>query len=220
VFDAEVDFENMGGYVPGVGRHGQALRMPGQRGRLLRSHEPYRTDYRNAVYLVRHVGDVAVSYFKSLKWVGIENVDFDEFLPMFLRGHIDGYGPWAAHVTSWLDAPVPRLLLVKFEDLRVDPAATLTRICDFIGVDAPAERVRRSVESNTIAAMREKEARARATVFRNRDRDSHYVRKGAIGDSLTYLSEDAIKLIERSAGPALQRLGYDLVPKPPRQPSA
>jgi hypothetical protein len=219
LFDTDVDFENMVAYVPGVGRHEGAANLPGRDGRLLRSHEPYRSDYRTVIYLVRHVGDVAVSYFKSLKWVAIEHVEFDDFLPMFLNGHIDGYGPWAAHVDSWLDASVPRFLLVKFEDLRVDPAATLSQICDFLGTDASPERILRSVDSNTIEGMREKEARARATVFRKRDRDSHYVRKGAIGDSLNYLSDEAIELIGRRAGKTLERLGDDLVPKPPGRSS-
>jgi hypothetical protein len=220
LFDTEIDFENSVAYVPGVGRHRHAFKLRTGDGRLLRSHEPYREDYRNVIYLVRHVGDVAVSYFKSLRWVGIENVSFDEFLPMFLRGHIDGYGSWSAHVNSWLDAPDPRLLLVKYEDVRIDPAGVLSQICSFLGFDAAPEKINRSVESNTIEGMREKEARARATVFRHRDHNSHFVRKGAIGDSLNYLSEESIELIRRHAGQTLERLGYGVVQKSPEQPSA
>jgi sulfotransferase family protein len=205
----EVDFENQGAAVPAVGAHrGTAPSLPGS-GRLLRTHEPYRPEYGKAVYLVRHVADVAVSYFHNLRWMKVD-VDFERFLPALLRGQVDGYGPWASHVESWLDAAEADVLLVRFEDLKASPEAEVRRMVDFLGVAADDEIIARAVANNSIERMRRKQDQARATVFNDRDPSGDFVRTGTVGDSAVLLDEKGHRLIERYAGRALERLGYPI----------
>jgi hypothetical protein len=60
--------------------------------------------------------------------------------------------------------------------------------------------------------MREKETQARASIFGDRDGRAHFVRKGAVGESADMLQESDFELIDRFAGRALRRLGYEVRP--------
>jgi hypothetical protein len=214
LFGTEMDFSNQSRFLPAVGRHGKAPAVPGVGGRLLRTHERWRPSYARGIYLVRHVADVAVSYHRWLEWLGVPGVGFDEFLPEFLKGHVDGWGPWQRHVSSWLDARPSAVHIVRFEDLRSDTEAVLAGTLRFIGAQVSASTLARAAENNSIERMREKEERARASVFGARTAGTHFVRSGAVGEGLRLLSSDQIAMIDRFAGPQLRRLGYELLPAP------
>ena len=200
--------------MPAVGRHGSAPMVPGVGGRLVRTHERYRPAYGRAIYLVRHVADVALSYHRWLEWLGVRGIEFDEFLPEFLQGHVDGWGPWQRHVVSWLDARSTDVHVVRYEDLRSDTDGALSGILDFIGATVAREDVMRSTRNNSIERMREKEARVRATVFAARTEGTHFVRSGDAKDGPHVLSASQIAMIDRYAGHELNRLGYELLPEP------
>ncbi len=211
LFDRSIDWENEGRYLPPVGQQNQAPEtLPGS-GRLLRTYEPYRSEYsgKKAVYLVRHVGDVAVSYFNWLQWWTKVEFDFETFLRHFFEGRIDAHGAWQNHVESWLTAKESDRLIVRYEDLRRSPESELTRVLGHLGMSSQPDRVQRAVENNTVENMRAKEDAVRETVFQGRNEQRRFVRKAAIGDSKEWLSDSALKLLERYAGNTLSQLGYD-----------
>jgi hypothetical protein len=210
LFEEVIDFENQGAYIPSVGAHVSAPCFATGQGRLLRTHEPFRKEYAKAIYLVRHVNDVALSYYSQLRQFKIE-IDFRAFLPDFLRGRIDGYGSWSNHVRSWLEADA-EVLLVRFEDMKADPERALGRILSFLGATASAKRIRAAVTNNTVSRMRDKEARAIGKVkeFRKIDPQIRFVRKGTVGDSEGWLDGDDLRLVHHYAGETLSRLGYEL----------
>jgi hypothetical protein len=213
LFGAEVDFANQGRFMPAIGRHRSAPIVPGVGGRLVRTHERHRPSYGRAIYLVRHVADVALSYHRWLSWLGVQGVGFDEFLPEFLQGHVDGWGPWQRHVSSFLDAPPSTVHVVRYEDLRTDIDGAVTRILAFMGATVGESDLKRSIANNSIERMREKEARARAGVFAARTEGTNFVRSGAVGEGADVLSPDQMSMIERYAGPQLRRLGYHALPR-------
>lgn len=208
LFGRPLDFENQRDLIPGVGRHRSVATLDASP-RILKSHEPYRREYRKAIYLVRHVADVAVSYYNWLEWLTITPLGFDEFLPLFLSGSLDGYGPWHSHVRSWLEAKDAEILVIRYEDLRINPQGSLERILDFAGAPLEADKISAAIANNTIEKMRGKEERARGSVFKNRSTDNHFVRKGAVGESAVWLDQGGWRLIEEYAGEVLRRLGYE-----------
>jgi Sulfotransferase domain len=210
LFDRPLDFESEGSFVPAVGSHARAHPILPGGGRLLRTHEPFRSDYAKAIYVVRHVCDVAVSYFHWWKWVQVDTVEFKPFLRMFLDGQVDGYGSWQDHVTSWLDVRDRPIRVVRYEDLRTDTPATLRALLEFVGSPSSEERVADAVRNNSMEGMREKQERARSTVFRSRASGHDVVRRGSVGGWREWLDAEDIAAVERSAGPTLHRLGYEV----------
>jgi hypothetical protein len=206
-------FDNVNRGIPEIGIHWQAKPLlPGQ-GRLIKTHEPYRKEYRRAIYLVRDMRDVIFSQYSRERELGILYDDFDGYLTKFLQGKISGFGAWQQHIQSWLECPLARsgdLLVMRFEDLRRDMESAITRIIDFLGVSARPEAVRAAIENNSLERMRQKEEKSVTLHHSKSGEEGRFVRKGAVGGWREKLSDEHLRLIDTYAGDAFRRMGYPL----------
>jgi len=206
----EIDFDNINSFIPELKWHrGAAFLLPEQ-GRVIKTHERYRSEYKKAIYVVRDVRDVALSAHARTKEIGIAPPDFEVFLRGFLEGHSNPYGCWHQHVRSWLDGPLPKegkLLVVKFEDLRKDPQDAVRRMVEFAGVPLDRERIEAALTDNSVERMRAKEAKSQK-LFQSKTEAGRFVRKGAVQGWKSVLTTAQLQLFEAYAGPELARLGY------------
>jgi hypothetical protein len=208
-------FDNVSQTIPDVGLHRRVPRLLPTGGRLIKTHEPYRREYRRALFLVRDVRDLVFSSFayeKERVLRGHYELNFDDYLGRFLQGkaRLGICGSWQDHAQSWLDSPLAsngNLLVVRFEDLRQDACGNLEKILGFLGVAADSEKIRRAVENNSLNKMREKEDHSQ-NLYKGTQEESRFVRSGAAGGWRTKLSTSQVDLINRYAGKTLERLGY------------
>ena len=184
--------------------------LPGG-GRILKSHEALTPGVRapgRVVYVVRDGRDVAVSYYHQLLRKGPQPGEFSSFLPRFVAGEVDGYGSWAAHVTSWLDGQVARdgrISVVRYEDLLEDPPNGLRRTLEFLGASVDADTLEAAVEANRFEQMRRRETES---AFHEEQGDRFFVRRGVSGEWRETFSETDSALFDRACGTVLERLGY------------
>lgn len=217
-------FENVNCIIPELHLHRNAPPiLPGGR-RLIKTHEQYRSEYHRAIYMVRDFRDAMLSNFaRHTEWgfVSFCGGNFDAYLRAFLKGRVAQAGSWQDHVHSWLGSPLAArgdLLLIRFEDARRNPQATLQKILDFLGVTASPEVVRQAINNNSLEKMRAKEDHSKRQGYaegvlrmhRGFEENGRCVRGGAMGGWRDKLSEAQIRLIDEYAGPALARLGYPL----------
>lgn len=200
---SEVDFLSNEEVVPMIGRHIQAPRLLPGGGRLIKTHEPYRRAYRRAIYLVRDVRDVALSFQKLRAVEGFDEEDFEDFLVRFVRGEVGGFGSWQAHVASWLGASDDGsdILVVHYEDLIDDTATQLADMANFLGVSADDVRLREIVDKNRPAKMRD-----RTTQYSD-ERMAVTVGAGTYNHWRTQYSESELALLEPTVKTML-RAGY------------
>jgi hypothetical protein len=184
--------------------------LPGG-GRLIKTHEPYRNEYRKAIYVARDPRDVAISlYLRGSSLGAFGDISFDDFLPLFLGGEMTNVGSWQKHVTIWLDSPLAsadRLLVVRFEDLRTKPDASLARALEFLGITVNPGKIDASIAANSLAKMRQKEDSSRA-LAKNRIENGRFVRQGSVAGWRNELSAEHVKLFDLHARPELERLRY------------
>ena len=195
--------------MPGVGLHHNALRLLPNGGRLVASHEYYRKDYHRSIYMVRDARDVLLSEFAFLSALEYYTNDLDSFVKTFLYTVVSAYGPWHKNVTSWLDSPIANngnMMLVRYEDLRKDPVPLFAQMADFLGANVSEQKIREAVENNSIQNMRKKEDKepVRASI------KGRFVRDGKVRGWVSKLTPEQVALIDKVAGPTLQRLGYPL----------
>ena len=155
-----VDFEGVEKVIPNVGFHSSAPEVLSDGGRLIKTHEPYRGAYQRAIYLIRDVRDVVVSWYRVTRLAPGPPEELDRFVAKFVSRRAKPYGAWQNHLHSWLDARRQGvdILLVRFEDLREDPVGTLLRIAAFIGVDTTRDRAAEVVRRNSALALRGRES--------------------------------------------------------------
>jgi len=204
------EFDNVNRLIPEMGIHGKTPSLLPGGGRLIKTHEPYRPNYKRAVYIYRDLRDCLLSMHSRETELGLIHIDLDTFLPLFLEGRASGFGPWQDHVNSWLSSPLPKrgdMCVIRFEELRKNPADALREITDFLGVKVDRGVIEAAVANNTLDRMKEKEKRS-VNLPKSNTEEGRFVRKGAIGGWRARFSEDQIRLVDQFAGPILERLGY------------
>lgn len=160
----EATFERVMAALPYVGDHAPAPRLLNG-GRLLKTHELHLPGCRRAIHLVRDPRDVVISYYSFLqrnRRVVVDQSDpagsvFDRFVDAFINGRLAPHGTWQENARSWSAAAAAGrcdVLLVRYEDLRAEPAAGLRRILEWLGVDAADGAVERAVAGADIERMR------------------------------------------------------------------
>lgn len=204
---ASFDLRSGDDSVPMVGEGTPRVILP-DGGRLIRTHEPYRREYRRSILLVRDPRDVVVSYFHFQRdRLKTFSGSLDDFVSAFVRGRVDHYGPWRDHVASWLAGGQPQVT-VRYEDLLDDPARELTRLVEFLTGRPDPTAIRDVVAANSFDEMRAKEERSAEALPAWEGAGARFVRSGTAGgwrDTLEPAPRDAI---ERSMQPQMGRLGY------------
>lgn len=204
-------FDDINKTVPQIGQHHLALPLLPGGGRLIKTHEPYRREYAKAIYLARDVRDAVLSYYDRGKYLGVfKDITFDAFLPLFLQGQANTVGSWQSHVRAWLESPLARdgqLLVIRFEDMRQDTETTLAKVMDFLGVAADELKIRNAIAANSLERMRAKEDASRAFP-QSSEESGRFVRSASVGGWRNRFTGEQIELVDRYAGPELERLGY------------
>ena len=212
------EFDNINEVIPEVRIHRMGAPILPSGGRLIKTHEAYRSDYKKAIYLLRDVRDVVLSLYKretELHMLDGLYSNFDDYLRAFLRGKTTHFGTWHHHVQSWLQSPLANtdnLLVIQFEDMRRNTEKTLAQIVEFIGSSADANVIQDAIRNNSLERMRAKEKRARTTPTSTQvnwiGRDGRFVGKGSVGGWREKLTPAQVQLIEDYAGEELARLRY------------
>jgi len=224
----EAGFGRIEKCIPEIDDHrGVPPILPGG-GRLIKTHEKYREDYRKAVFLVRDVRDVVLSCYARSVDEGlaplVSNGDFDSFLLAFLQGRALQMGSWQEHTRTWLESPLSKngnLMVVRYEDLRRNPEEILGRLLRFLGVTPDVRVIRKAIEDNSLQRMRAKEDKARKNgeqsnllpVHNSNAEDRRFVRNGAVGGWHSKLTAAQVQLIDQYAGDTLLTLGYETGPR-------
>jgi hypothetical protein len=226
---SSAEFLNVNRTIPEIGTHGKVPAVLPGWGRLIKTHEPYRSNYKRAVYLVRDVRDVMFSVRACDEEFGwgdyfSQGRDLDGYIQSFLVGGTMRFGTWQNHVHSFLDSPMARsgdMLLVRYEEMRRNTEENLARILDFLGVNADQASIRDAVANNSLDRMRAKEDNAKqsatkltkGTLLRGH-KSGRFVGKGAVGGWGERLTPAQLSLIDSYAGDAMLRLGYPLGSSP------
>lgn len=112
---------------------------------------------------------------------------------------------WSQHARSWLEAPVP-LLLLKYEDLLADPEAHFGKVAQFLQTGAAPDKIAAAVEAvrfERLRAIEEREGFAERQPGMER-----FFRRGITGGWRDSLSSGQAGRIESVHGDMMRRLGY------------
>ena len=170
---------------------------------------------RSVVYIVRNPIDVAASFAHHL---GIppdkaaEHVCNETFtLALFgfgLKQQVPQLlGSWRTHMQSWLDRPGQAVYLMKYEDMRKDPAAAFTALMAHIGLEKHPAIFDQALRASSLPALQAQEL---ISGFREKSiaSDTAFFRQGKVGTGDKELSVKARAHIMSYCGDQMRRLGY------------
>lgn len=190
--------------------------------RLFFTHDNYIDDYvkagaakahfydRKVVLLVRDPRDVAVSsYFQrkyranedklALRDISVEgDPSMFEFVAFRVPLIVDFLNAWHAELANLRHA-----LVVRYEDLKTDPAAELAKILEFFGTPGSDEEVADAVAFADYENMKKLEASGglgaddrRITPVDRNDPNTYKVRRAKVGGYRDYFSEEEVAEID------------------------
>lgn len=195
-----------------VGRHCELRSvLPGQ-GRLIKTHERFRTEYRRVVLMVRHPADVAVSLFHYRRQYGSAKErerTMPSFIEAFVRGDAAPAGRWDRYHAGYLLARDRRktdLMIVRYEDFKTEPVTSFAGVLAFIGLDLDRQRIESAIDDCDVNSMR-----ARERMHRQQTGEAHkrFVRHAKAGGGREELSAKDFRRIEMAFGDEMAALGYD-----------
>lgn len=193
--------------VPALGsRYGRYFRRYADP-MILRTHDFPRSEFRRVIYLSRDGRDVLASYVKYLKlWKENEHLD----AARMLESNYLGMPAWEEHVAAWAENPFgAEIHLVRYEDLKADPARELKKICEFMGIGISPEKIGRAVEHSRFEVMREREKKLgwspQNTGFPS---EGGFIRRGEVGSYKDELPEKVQEIFLKKAEPMLRLHGY------------
>lgn len=211
--DGKASFDDLTHYVPELEELRSHTRFFDLHngGRIVKTHESWRSTFRRGVYIVRDCRDVLVSYYNHQIRNGLFFGDISEFTHQFASGCVDGYGRWDNNVRSWRKAQLrwpSDYLLIKYEDLLVDTPSQLSHVCDFLGLNYSSESIKNAVALSSVRAMRSEELSSKSLGALAKKGES-FVRSASSGTWKDVLKREDILLVEDLMSDMLQQLGYE-----------
>ena len=159
-------------------------------------------DYEKVIFLVRNPLDVIVSHINFTKFLHDEDITN---LTMYVDSHcVLGSrfesGRWDEFHENWL-AYGNIGVIVKYEDLLIDPVSQMRRVFDYCGIPFDEQRMIQAVSNTTIDKLRALESAERqvqVTFFK-------YGRKDTYKEIFT---RDHIRKLVNKLGPTMEKFGY------------
>jgi hypothetical protein len=209
-----VDWTNIERRVPDIYLNRDYTLRGLRRPRYLKSHEPYRPEYRRVILVVRDPRDIAISYYHfALKSRWLTSADsMADFIDRFVGGHIDPYGSWGENVGSWLGARrgTANFCLVRYEDLLADAERERARLADALEIPADSSQIRRAVELSSADHLRrlEGEQRKQHKYLKGTRSDNAFIRVAKAGQWESELPAAAKERIESEWSTIMRELNY------------
>jgi estrone sulfotransferase len=205
-------FDQIQKIIPEIGVHVNAGQIVPGEGRLIKTHEPYRREYKRGIYIIRDVRDVMLSSFARESALDVLHIrTIDEYVLPFMQGKMTRFGSWQGHINGWLNSPLATngdLLIVRFEEMRRDLAGTVARCLEFLGKKVDSAAIHNAVHNNSLQRMRAKEDRAK-TLPKSPGEEGRWIGKGSIHGWREKLTERQLEIVDEYAGDMLGRMGYN-----------
>ena len=189
-----------------------------------KTHEVYRTGSpgaqpfpdrvtRAAIVIVRDPRAVACS------WAPFFGVSLDQAIERIGRDQPDKpssararteqpWGTWSSHAQSWLSPDVPfPVHLVRYEDLRADPQATLLPVFQAVGLAMTESELSIALERTAFDRLKADE---QERGFRESSAKTQaFFRSGQAAKWRSELTESQVQQVEMHHAAMMQRLGYE-----------
>jgi len=176
------------------------------RPRVIKSHEPYTSDYPRVIYLYRDGRDCMASWYDMETKLAHYRGSFNDFVLGCLSNSYGRWGSWQDHVRSWIlmqrDTPI---LKVQYETLFENPCQGLRDIAGFLRIPIGDDQVNRAIIGSRREVRQLFLRSNRPEIWRKGFRGGV---KGGPGKWKEVFSDNLLEVYWKYAGDVMEKLGY------------
>lgn len=167
-----------------------------------------------ALYFIRNPLDVVISFANhsccSIDQA-IENMSNQTFA--FCKGKHKQHNQlrqwllsWSLHVNSWATVQDINVLMIRYEDMKLNTLATFTKAIEFLQLGSSQEDIQRALANASIEKLQQQEVHSG---FNEKPaKVGRFFRKGIVGDWQETLTPGQINRIVSDHGEMMQQFGY------------
>ncbi|ARU54384.1 sulfotransferase [Oleiphilus messinensis] len=167
-----------------------------------------------AIYLVRNPLDISVSYAHHFSCSIDESIaalnDKNHGLaqdPMHLYFQLpQKLLSWSEHVRSWLETKKIRVLVVRYEDLKLNPVSTLMEVVDFLKLPSTGENIRFAIKQCEFEKLKAQEQKSGFS--EKLSGDVNFFRSGRMGEWREVLSPGQVSRLVETHRTIMTKLHY------------
>ncbi|WP_417069495.1 sulfotransferase domain-containing protein [Niveibacterium terrae] len=166
------------------------------------------------IYIVRNPLDVAVSMAPFFNKTLDESVDMlcDPGAGLCMdKNRLCRQLPqlmydWSGHVESWIDSPIERKMVLRYEDMLADTSGCFRAVLDWSGIPYSESELEGAVSASDFRQLKAQEEKEG---FRERGKsDTPFFRSGKAGGWREALTEKQVDRIVGQHGRVMRELGY------------
>jgi aryl sulfotransferase len=113
---------------------------------------------------------------------------------------------WSAHVASWVDAEGINKLVVRYEDMRLQPLNTFTNMATFLELPNDEASVASALASCDMERLQAQESEK--SFKEKSSRAEKFFRKGIVGDWQNTLTDEQVQRVVDTQAEMMHRFGY------------
>lgn len=167
-----------------------------------------------ALYFIRNPLDVAISFASHSHCSidqAIEHMGNKEYA--FCKGKYRQHNQlrqwllsWSLHVQSWVTAKNLNLLVLRYEDMVLNPLTTFSKAVKFLQLDFSPKDIAKALDHSKIERLQQLEE---VSGFRERPaKMERFFRKGVVGDWKSTLTDEQIKRVIKDHASVMADYGY------------
>ena len=165
---------------------------------------------RSAVYIIRNPLDVVLSYARHFGKTPEEAVDAmsrsDNAAPSAPMTVHQFFGSWTEHVNSWTSAAGYPQIVMRYEDMTLNPQDTFSKLVEHFGISVDQERLERALKFSSFDEVRKQEDKV--GFVEASDQTDRFFAKGKMDQWREDLAPKLIKQVKKDHRKIMKKYGY------------
>ncbi len=113
---------------------------------------------------------------------------------------------WSSHVLSWVQQPNINLLLIRYEDMCVDPYQTFRKISDFLELSGNKDKTKKAVDACAFNKLKKLESEE--NFLERPQKAKQFFRQGGVGGWRQYLEDHHVQRVIERHEEVMKKFGY------------